>query len=184
MKKIYLLLVAALFVTFISAEAQRVIVQLPSNYEVDIDGRYYSNNETVNNISYGQHTVRLYEVRPGLLGIGKRRQLVSTSTFDLRNNDVSIEVDRNGQLRIYDSGYNNNQNGNWNNGNRNNNTGNGNNYQNGNGRGNGKGYGPYNNPDRGHKYGLYKKNKNDRRDWNDDDDDHDHDRRDNRDNRN
>ena len=169
MKKFYLLMVVALLVTAISASAQRVLLRIPSNYEVNIDGRYYVNNETVNSIGYGQHTVRLYQVRPGILGIGKRRTLVSTSSFAMRNNDVAIEVDQYGQLRINDYGYSNNQNRDRNN------------YPNDdydNRKNNGRGYGPYNNPGRGHKYGLYKKNhdkhdKHDRRDRDDDDNDRD-----------
>lgn len=179
-------MVAALLVTAVSASAQRVFIRIPSNYEVSIDDRNYVNNETVNSIGYGQHTVKLFKQSTGIWGVIKRKVPVSTSSFEMRNNDVTIEADQYGQLRIYDSGYNNNQNGNGNNypnnGGYGNQNGNGNNYPNngGNGcqRGNGKGYGPYNNPGRGHKYGLYKKdhNKNERRDWNDnnDDDDHEH----------
>ena len=163
-------MVVALMVTAISASAQRVLLRIPANYEVSIDNRYYVNNETVNSVGYGQHTVKLYEVRPGILGIGKKRTLVSASSFEMRNNDVSVEVDQYGQLRIYDSGYNNNNNNQ--NGNRNNSS----NGDYGCRSNNGRGYGPYNNPGRGHKYGLYKKNhdkhdKHDRRDWDDNDDD-------------
>ncbi|MGE5109053.1 MAG: hypothetical protein ACM3H8_16065 [Sphingobacteriales bacterium] len=174
MKKFYLLMVVALLVTAMSATAQRVLLRIPSNYEVNIDGRYYVNNETINSLGYGQHTVSLYQVRPGIWGIGKRRTLVSTSSFEMRNNDIAIEADQYGQLRINDYGYSGNKNRN-----RNNYPNDDYDYRKNNGRGNGNngnGYGPYNNPGRGHKYGLYKKhhNKHDRdsrRDWDDDDDD-------------
>lgn len=178
MKKIYLLTVVAFFVTVISATAQRVLLHLPSNYEVTIDDRYYVNNETVNSISYGQHTVKLYQLRPGILGIGKRRVLVNTSFFEMRNNDVNIDVDQYGQLRIYESGNYNDRSGNNNNNNNypNGEYGNGRNNSRGNCN-NGNGYGPYNNPGRGHKYGLYKKhnNKHDKHERDDRDDDNDDD---------
>jgi hypothetical protein len=155
MKKIYLFIVSTLFLGIISASAQRVILRVNNNYEVNIDGRYYEYNETVPALNYGTHTVKLYEVRPGFVGIGKKRTLVSSANFELRNNDVIIETDSYGQLRIYEEGYNtrrqetidrngepvdrdydrNDE------------------YK----TKNGKGYGPYNNPGRGHKYGLYKK---------------------------
>jgi hypothetical protein len=167
MKKIYLLTAVALLVTVFSATAQRVILRLPANYDISIDDRYYVNNESINDIGYGQHTVKLYQVRPGIFGVGKRRTLVTTSSFSMRNNDVAIEVDQYGQMRIYETGNYNNQNGN-----------NGSNNNNGDyscQKRNGKGYGPYNNPGRGNKYGLYKKQngkhkKHDKHDRDDNDD--------------
>lgn len=152
MKKIYLLLAVALFAATLSVSAQRVILRIDNNYEVNIDGKYYGSNATVPTLSYGQHTVKLYQVQPGILGIGKRRSFVTSSNFEMRNNDVIIETDQNGQLRINEVGNNNNQtrtrdrnnNGDYE-------------YQKNSQKRNGKGYGPYNNPGRGHKYGLYKK---------------------------
>ncbi|HLF47694.1 MAG TPA: hypothetical protein VI548_14795 [Chitinophagaceae bacterium] len=155
MKKFYFLLAVALFAATLSVSAQRVILRLNNNYEVNIDGRYYGSNATVPTLSYGQHTVKLYEVQPGILGIGKRRNLVSSSTFEMRDNDVLIETDQNGQLRINQVGnYNNSQTRNRD---RNNNENGDYGYQKNTQQRNGKGYGPYNNPGRGHKYGLYKK---------------------------
>ncbi|MEP6597473.1 MAG: hypothetical protein ABJA71_16080 [Ginsengibacter sp.] len=148
MKKISLFIVSALLLGTISASAQRVILRLDNNYEVNIDGRYYNNNETVPSLANGSHTVSLYQVRGGVLGIGKRRTLVSSSRFDLRNNDVIIENDQNGQLRINEVGNNTSRN-----------SGDRSNERTTSGK-NGKGYGPYNNPGKGHKYGLYKNKKN------------------------
>lgn len=154
MKKIYFLLAVTLFAATLSVSAQRVILRLNNNYEVNIDGRYYGTNETVPTLNYGQHTVKLYEVRPGILGIGKKRNLISSSTFEMRDNDVIIEADQYGQLRINQVGNNNNQTRTRD---RNNNDNGDYGYEKNTQQRKGKGYGPYNNPGRGHKYGLYKK---------------------------
>jgi len=153
MKKIYLFIAVALFAATISASAQKVTLRLSNNYEVNIDGRYYDYNSTVPTLNYGMHTVKLYEVQPGFLGIGKKRNLVSTSSFELRNNDIVIETDQYGRLRINEVGNYDTQNQNRNR----NINGNGDyGYQQRTQNNQGNGYGPYNNPGRGHKYGLYK----------------------------
>lgn len=150
MKKFSIFIVSALLAATISAKAQSVTLRISANYDVSIDDRYYENNEAVPALSSGTHSVKVYEVRPGFLGIGKKRTFVSSSNFELRNNDILIEVNQNGQLRINESGNNNTTGQNRDR----NNDGDGNNgYQ----KKNGKGYGPYNNPGRGNKYGLYKK---------------------------
>ena len=100
MKKIYLLLAVGILAATISASAQNVILRMDNNYDVSIDGRIYETNGTLPNIGYGRHTVNVYEVKRGFLGIGKKRTVVSSSAFDLRNNDVTIDVDQYGQLRI------------------------------------------------------------------------------------
>lgn len=163
MKKIYLFIVSALLIGTVSASAQRVILRISNNHEVNIDGRNYAYNETVPVLNNGTHTAKLYEVRPGLLGIGKKRTLLSSSNFEIRNNDVIIEGDSHGQLRIHEEG----------NYNRNGQSSDRNYDRNGSYEKDGKGYGPYNNPGRGHKKGLYKKNKHKKnkqgRDYNDND---------------
>lgn len=161
MKKISLFIVSALLLGTISASAQRVILKISNNYEVNIDGNYYDYNETVPTLSYGTHTVKLYEVKPGFLGIGKKRTLLSSSNFELRNNDVTIEVDQYGQLRINEAGNNNTSRR----------TSGERSYEGNAQNRNGKGYGPYNNPGRGNKYGLYKNKKNKSKNKKYDDDD-------------
>ena len=151
MKKNLILIAAALLVSGISATAQRVILRISSNHEVSIDGNYYDYNETVPALSSGTHTVKLYEAKPGFLGIGKKRTLLSSSNFVLRDNDVIIEEDQYGQLRINEAG----------NSNTSRRTSGDRSYEGtSQNRKNGKGYGPYNNPGRGNKYGLYKNKKN------------------------
>ena len=165
MKKFYIFIAVVLFSATISAYGQQVILRFSKNYEVSIDGRYYEYNETVPTLNYGQHEIKLYEVEPGFLGLGKRRVLANTSSFELRNNDVIIEVDQNRRLRISQVGNNNNtrnQQDNRNYDRTNDRNGDYNNQQ------NGKGYGPYNNPGRGHKYCLYKKGNSKKHDKDDD----------------
>ena len=152
MKKIYLLLAVGILAATISASAQNVVLRIDNNYDVSIDGRNYEGNATIPNLGDGHHTVNVYEVKPGFLGIGKKRTQVSSSGFELRNNDVTIDVDQNGQLRINEVGNSNTQNRRYDDRNTNRN------YDQNDER-NGKGYGPYNNPGKGNKYGLYKDKK-------------------------
>lgn len=90
----------ALLTATISASARNVILRLNDNYDVSIDGRYYQGNTTISDLDQGRHRVNVYKVSGGFLGIGKKRSLVSTSNFNLRNNDVVIDVNRNGEVRI------------------------------------------------------------------------------------
>jgi hypothetical protein len=157
MKKIYLLLAVALLT--ISASAQNVILRVDNNYDISIDGRNYEGNATIPNLEQGQHTVNVYEVKKGFLGIGKKRNLVSTSNFELRNNDVTLDVDQSGQLRINEAGNYNTQNRRYDRTtDRTNDKTTGRGYDR-NDEKNGKGYGPYDNPGKGNKYGLYKDKK-------------------------
>ncbi len=165
MKKFYIFIAVALFSATISAYGQQVILRFSKNYEVSIDGRYYEYNETVPTLNYGQHEIKLYEVEPGFLGLSKRRVLANTSSFELRNNDVIIEVDQNRRLRISQVGNNNNTRNQQDNRNYDRTTDRNGDYNN---QQNGRSYGPYNNPGRGHKYGLYKKGNNKKHDKDDD----------------
>ncbi len=133
MKKISIFILSSLFALTLSATDSQPMVRINTsnnNYEVSIDGANYYGNSTIPNLNQGTHAVQVYEVRKGLFG--KRRTLVSSSNFQLYNNDVNIFVDANGQVRINESGnYNNNDNtekrnrgrtdNDWNNGNNNSN---------------------------------------------------------------
>ena len=179
MKKIYTFITAAFLAATVSVSAQRVSLRVDNNYEVKIDGRNYGNNAVIPGLSDGNHEVQLYRLDRALLG--KRRTLVSTDRFEMRNNDVNIDVDQYGKLRINNSGDFNRRNRddrnrdgrNVDNRDRDDNEYNGN---------NGRGYGRDNNPGRGNKYGHYKnkkskKSKDRNDDRNDDRKDHrDHDR--------
>lgn len=108
MKKIFTLVSASLFAIVVSATAAQPLVTINTygNYEVAIDGRDYTgqNTYTVTDLAQGNHTVSVYQViNNGILGIGKKRNLLSTQQFSLYNNDVTINVSQNGQARITNS---------------------------------------------------------------------------------
>src|SRR5215813_12317658 len=148
MKKYLLFAVAALFAFTVNAATpySQVTLHANKNYDVVIDGHTYRGYTTIP-MSSGYHSVQVY-TRGGF--IIKRRSLVSSSSFNLRNNDVLIDVDQNGQARIYsDNSYGRNNNY----GGRNNNYGDYDDRNYGKNRNRGdNGWGPYNNPGRGHKY--------------------------------
>ena len=181
MKKFTSLLMAGLVALTVSAKAvqPQVVLNNNTNYEVRIDGQQYSTGtNTVQQLSLGNHTVEVYSVTGGgIFGIGKKRTLVSSSSFNLSYNDVYIDVTSNGYAQIterrtnggygnnggYDprnGGYGNNGSYDPRNGGYGNNNGNCNNNKGNNGR--------------GHAYGKYKnkKQKGNRRE-NDDDDRYD-----------
>jgi hypothetical protein len=168
MKKFASFLVAGMIVLVVSASARQARVILNSNtiHEVQVDGRNYNGvgTSTITDLSAGTHTVSVYQViSRGIFGIGKKRRQLSFEQFTLRNNDVNIAVNQNGQVRIFQDGYNENKkHGNRNGGYNNDSDGN---YGNSEGKG------------RGHKYGHYKnkKNKHNNRNHKHDDDDDDHD---------
>lgn len=158
MKKISIFITGCLLVLSVYASAMQpqVILRTGTNYDVKVDGNLYAGGSVpIPNLNQGMHTVEVYEVsRTGVLINTKRRVLIYSSSFELRNNDVIIEVNPNNQVRIYESnkynpviqpGNGNDNNRDWQNNqcrdrddNNNNNQGN---------RG------------RGHKYGHYKKMK-------------------------
>jgi hypothetical protein len=113
MKKIAVFIAVGLMLIAVSSSAQRVTIRNNRHYDVRIDGRYYSNNNSsISYLSPGYHRVQVYQIhRGGFLGMNRRRILVSSSNFYLGNNDVVINIDRFGDARI-------NQYGNMANGNR------------------------------------------------------------------
>lgn len=157
------------FVASASTQQSRVILNSNTNYEVQIDGRAYNSTgtSTITDLSLGAHTVSVYQVvSNGILGIGKKRNLLSSEQFNLGNNDVNIDVSQNGQVRISQNGYNRNDNTN-----RNRDGG----YNRSNDRDNDR-YGKSEGKGKGHKYGHYKnkkgkdKNGHQQRDYDHDDD--------------
>lgn len=97
-------MLSSLFALTLSATGRQPMVTVNSSndYEIKIDRTTYNGNNTIPNLNQGTHSVQVYQVKKGLLG--KRRTLVSSSSFELRNNDVNISVDNGGQLRINESG--------------------------------------------------------------------------------
>lgn len=163
-----LLIGVGLFAGTLTLSAQTVRLNVDPDYDVYIDDRHYGDNATITTLADGQHTVDVYQKKGGFLGIGKKRTLVNTGSFRLRNNDILIETDANGQLRINELGNTRTM------GDRDRRMDDrdrrmddrDDNYAK---TKKGRGYGPYDNPGKGNKYGLYKnkKNKKDKHDKDD-----------------
>src|SRR5687767_1393983 len=71
-------------------------------YEIVIDGKtYFSNNRmmSIDNLRNGRHTIQVFEMNKGYSMFRKKR-LVTSKAFQLRNNDVKITIDRFGNLTI------------------------------------------------------------------------------------
>jgi hypothetical protein len=102
MKKIFTL-IAATFLTVASFAADRkpvVTVTGSSNYQIVIDGQSYSGSSTMSlsNLYNGQHSIKVFQAGRGLFS--KKRKLVSTSSFQLKGNDLDICLDFRGQISI------------------------------------------------------------------------------------
>ncbi len=176
--------------SFSSMALPTVVLNNTSSYDVAIDGRYYqaNNTYTISDLGAGTHNVGVYRIESnGVFGINKKRTLISSSQFNLYNNNnstVTLDVDYNGHVRINQNNYNpknggygNGQNnGSWNNGQNGQNNGNWNRGQNqNNGQCNGrhdddnnryerrnqndKRYGKSEGKGKGNKYGHYKNGK-------------------------
>ena len=123
MKKIFTLIAATVLAVASFAADRRPVVTLKSsrNYEIVIDGRSYFSNSGImdlSNIRKGQHTIKVYETTRGRgfgFMFGKAKRLVDASTFLLRNNDVDINIDFRGQIRITEDRFGHDKRGNdWN----------------------------------------------------------------------
>jgi len=72
-------------------------------YEIVIDGKaYFSNSRVMNidNLRSGRHTIQVFEMNRGGFSIFKRKQLVTSKAFQIRNKDLKITIDRFGHLMI------------------------------------------------------------------------------------
>ncbi|TMI85854.1 MAG: hypothetical protein E6H10_01815 [Bacteroidetes bacterium] len=109
MKKIFTLVLGLMCTVAMFAADRRPTVTVTSakTFEIVIDGRHYmpnyGNTVSISNLFNGGHNIQVYQVRPGFLMRSKR--IVASSSFQLRNNDVQINVDRFGQLQIIQSGF-------------------------------------------------------------------------------
>ena len=107
MKKLITFLFGSMVAVAATAQTRQaqVTIQAPSNMEVRIDGITYSsgNNSTIPNLTQGTHAVDVYEIKAGGL-FGKKREHISSTSFTLRDRDITISVDQYGQARISESG--------------------------------------------------------------------------------
>lgn len=161
MKKVFTLVTGLLLAVVMFAASPSVTINTSGNYEVSIDGKKYSttnngNTIRITDIRNGSHSIKVYEVNNRFFG--KTRKLVSQSTFTVQDNDVRINIDRNGAINVRESrvGRNSNDRTSRNEDNRSN------------GRGNKYGHNKEWKKDKNKKW-KNGKNKKDR-DWDDDDD--------------
>src|SRR5688572_22118903 len=105
MKKLFSLTAALLIAMVMFAAAPTVTINTSSNeYEIRVDGRTYSNSNSntirITDISNGSHTIKVYRAGTGIF---RTKRLVSEQTFNVQNNDVRINVDRDGNINVRQS---------------------------------------------------------------------------------
>lgn len=105
MKKIFTMCLGLVLTAAVFAADKRPDVTIISakKYEIVIDGKtYFSNNRmmSIDNLRNGRHTIQVFEMNRGGFSIFKRKQLVTSKVFQLRNNDLKIAIDRFGHLTI------------------------------------------------------------------------------------
>lgn len=109
MKKIFTLMLGLMLTAAMFAADRRptVTVTTAKKFEIVIDGRRYvtnyGNTMSISNLYDGRHNIRVYEMRHGFFM--RKKRLVASSSFQLRNNDVQIHVDRFGHLDISQSRF-------------------------------------------------------------------------------
>src|SRR5262245_13570180 len=109
MKKIFTMCLGLILTAAVFAADKRPDVTIVSmkKYEVVVDGRtYFSNNRmiSIDNLRNGRHTIQVYETKQGF-SFFKRKQLVASKSFQLRNNDVKITIDRFGNMSIIEDKF-------------------------------------------------------------------------------
>jgi len=110
MKKFFTLAIASLLTvaTFAADRKPSVTIQSTKKYEIVIDGKsYFSNYSTsmsIANLRQGYHTVSVYQTNQGF-GFRQKKRMMSTATFTLRNNDISIRVDQFGKMLVSESRF-------------------------------------------------------------------------------
>jgi hypothetical protein len=119
MKKIFTLVFASLFTVVAMAADRRpsVTVQSSKSYEIVIDGKSYFSSfgsMSIPYLSQGSHTVKVYATSMGRGSFFKKnKRMLDASSFVLRNNDITINVDMFGNIQVNESrGWDRNDN-NW-----------------------------------------------------------------------
>jgi len=105
MKKIFTMCSGLVLTAAVFAADRRPDVTIISmkKYEIVIDGKTYFNNNrmmNIDNLRNGRHSIQVYEMNNRGFSIFQRKHLVTSRSFQLRNNDVKITIDRFGQLTI------------------------------------------------------------------------------------
>src|SRR5512147_2024101 len=109
MKKIFTMCLGLVFTAAVFAADRKPDVTIVSmkKYEIVVDGKtYFGSGHTMNidNLRNGRHNIQVFEINRGF-SIFKRKQLVASQSFMLRNNDVKITIDRFGNLSINELKY-------------------------------------------------------------------------------
>lgn len=103
MKKFFTLF-AGILLTLAAMAADRrpvVTVKNSKNFKVVIDGRSYFGNDItlrLDNFMGGRHTIKVYEMKRGYFG--NRERLVDATSFQAGRNDVLIQIDWFGNIKI------------------------------------------------------------------------------------
>lgn len=105
MKKIFTMCLGLVLTAAVFGADRRPDVTIISmkKYEIVIDGKTYFSNErimNIDNLRHGRHSIQVYEMNNRGFSIFQRKRLVTSRSFQLRNNDVKITIDRFGQLTI------------------------------------------------------------------------------------
>jgi hypothetical protein len=109
MKKIFTLMLGLTLAVAMFAADRRPTVTINSSkkYEVVIDGRSYAGNSqslSLANLRAGGHTIKVFEVNKGF-SFFKIKRLVASSSFQLRNMDMNITIDRFGRINIMEERF-------------------------------------------------------------------------------
>ena len=105
MKKIFTMCLGLVLTAAVFAADRKPDVTIISmkKYEIVIDVKKYSSNGrmmNVENLRNGRHTIQVFEMNNRGFSKFKRKQLVASKSFQLRNKDVKITIDRFGHLTI------------------------------------------------------------------------------------
>jgi hypothetical protein len=108
MKKIFTLAFGLLLTVAMFAADRKPTVTISSmkQYSIVVDGRQYSSSMgsmSLSNLHNGRHTIQVFDARFGFFMRSKK--LVASSSFQLKNNDLQITIDRGGQLQISESRF-------------------------------------------------------------------------------
>jgi hypothetical protein len=107
MKKFFTLALGLMLTVAMFAADRKPTVTITSTkrYAIVIDGKqYFTNGNTINisSLFNGRHDVKVYKMKRGFF---MNRKLVASSSFQLRNSDVKINIDRFGQLQVSESKF-------------------------------------------------------------------------------
>lgn len=101
--KTFMILATGLLFSIATMAADRrptVTIRTSPSYVIKVDGHRLHDNNLVHyrNMHRGKHSIKVYQRVRGLFGY--RLRLVSSKHFRVRNDDLSITVDRFGRIHI------------------------------------------------------------------------------------